>query len=165
MCRKHDESAGNCPIRQIKETEFQDAFTRLWNKLQAHYKAILTPLLRQLETLSEREKSGDKQLANLRKEIAEIKQQMHLMTVLNSQGTLDDAYFKSRSQELDQKLLTAQKQLRASLDDADSERLDELRKLIGILEKSDRINEFDEIKFGQIVNKIIVISESKIRFE
>lgn len=165
VCRKHDESAENCPIRQIKETEFQTAFTRLWSKLQAHYKAILVPMLQQLETLSEREKSGDKQLANLRKEITEIKQQIHLITVLNSQGTLDDAYFKSRSQELDKRLLTAQKQLRASLDDADSERLDELWKLIGILEKSERINEFDKIKFGQIVEKITVISESEIRFD
>ncbi|MDE7398801.1 MAG: recombinase family protein [Oscillospiraceae bacterium] len=165
VCRKHDESAENCPIRQIKETEFQTAFIRLWNKLQAHYKAILTPSLRQLEILSEREKSGNKQLANLRKEIAEIKQQMHLMTVLNSQGTLDDAYFKSRSQVLDKRLLTAQKQLRANLDNADSERLDELRKLIGILEKSERINEFYEIKFGQIVEKITALSESEIRFD
>ena len=138
---------------------------RLWNKLQAHYKAILVPVLRQLETLYEREKSGNFQLANLRREIAEIKQQIHLLTVLNSQGTLDDAYFKSRSQELDRKLLTVQKQLRASLDDEENERLDELRKLIAILEKSEPITEFDEIKFGQIVSKITVLSESEIRFD
>ena len=84
--------------------------------------------------------------------------------MLNSQGTLDDAYFKSRSQELDRKLMTAQKQLRASLDDEENERLDELRKLIAILEKSAPITEFDEIKFGQIVSKITVLSESEIRF-
>lgn len=164
-CRKHDESADNCKIRQIREDEFRAAFVRLWNKLQAHYKAILAPLLRQLETLSEREKSGNTQLAALRKEIAEIKQQIHMMTVLNSQGTLDGAYFKERTQELDRKLLAAQKQLHANLDDKDGERLDELRKLIGILEKSEQIIEFDEIKFGQIVNKITVLSETEIRFD
>ena len=138
---------------------------RLWNKLQAHYKAILAPVLRQLETLYEREKSGNFQLANLRREIAEIKQQIHLLTVLNSQGTLDDAYFKSHSQKLDRKLLTSQKQLRASLDDEENERLDELRKLIAILEKSAQITEFDEIKFGQIVSKITVLSETEMRFD
>lgn len=122
-------------------------------------------MLRQLETLYEIEKSGNFQLANLRKDIAEIKQQIHLLTVLKSQGTLDDAYFKSRSQELDRKLLTVQKQLRASLDDEENKRLDELRKLIAILEKSAQIIEFDEIKFGQIVSKITVLSESEIRFD
>ena len=160
VCRKHDESAENCNIRQIRETEFQSAFVRLWNKLQAHYKAILTPMLRQLETLSEREKSGNTQLAELRKEISEIKQQTYLLTILNSQGTLDGAYFTVRTQELDRKLLTAQKQLRTTLDDKDGERLDELRKLIGIFERAEQIDEFDEIKFvGKLktrANKILI---------
>ncbi|MCM1061803.1 MAG: recombinase family protein, partial [Eubacterium sp.] len=165
VCRNHDhKNIGNCDIRQIGEWVFQDAFVRLWNKLQAHYKAILAPMLRQLETLSEKEKSGNVQLAELRKEIAEIKQQIHLLARLNSQDTLDDAYFKSRSQELDRKLLTAQKRLNSSLDE-DSETLNELRKLIGIFEKSEPISEFDEIKFEQIIEKIIVLSESEIRFE
>lgn len=141
------------------------ALVRLWNKLQAQYKAILAPMLRQLETISEREKSGNAQLAELRKEIADIKQQTYLLTMLNSQGTLDGAYFKERTQELDRKLMTAQKQLHANLDDQDNERLDELRKLIGIFERAEPIIEFDEIKFGQIVEKITVLSETEIRFD
>jgi len=165
VCRNHDRSAANCNIRQIREEEFRTAFVRLWNKLQAHYKAILTPMLRQLETLYEREKSGNSQLAALRKEIAEVKQQIHMMTVLNSQGTLDSAYFKERTRELDRKLLTTQKQLHASLDDEESERINELRKLIGIFERAETITKFDEVKFGQVVEKITVLSESEIRFD
>ena len=61
--------------------------------------------------------------------------------------------------------MTAQKQLHANLDDKDGERLDNLRKLIGIFDKAEQIDEFDEIKFGQIVEKITVLSESVIRFE
>ncbi|MCM1062409.1 MAG: recombinase family protein [Eubacterium sp.] len=165
VCRNHDESAANCSIRQIKESEFQKAFIRLWNKLQAHYKIILAPMFRQLESLSEKGKSGNTQLAELRKEIAEIKQQTYMLTMLNSQGTLDGAYFKEHSQELDRKLIIAQKQLHVNLDDKDSERLDELKKLIGIFEKAEPIAEFDEIKFGQIVEKITVISEKEIWFD
>ena len=122
-------------------------------------------MVKQLETLFERERSGNAQLATLRKEIAEIRQQIYIMTVLNSQGTLDSAYFKERTQELDRKLMTTQKQLRAALDDENSERLDELRKLIVILERAEPITEFDEIKFGQVVEKITVLSESEIRFD
>ena len=166
VCRNHDhKNIGDCNIRQIGEWVFQSAFTRLWNKLQAHYKALLAPMLRQLETLYERERSSNTQLAELRKEIAEVKQQIHMMTMLNSQGTLDGAYFKERTQELDRKLLTAQRQLHANLDDKDGERLDELRKLIGIFERAEQIDEFDEIKFGLIVEKITVLSESEIRFD
>lgn len=165
VCRNHDQSADNCNIRQIREDIFRTAFVRLWNKLQAHYRAVLVPMLRQLESLSEREKSGNTQLAELRKEISEIKQQTYLLTMLNSQGTLDGAYFKERSQELDRKLIIAQKRLHANLDDKDSERLDELRKLIGIFERAEPITEFDEIRFGQIVEKITVLSETEIRFD
>ncbi len=166
VCRNHDhKNIGDCDIRQIGEWVFQSAFIRLWNKFQAHYKAILAPMVRQLETLSEREKSGNTQLAELRKEISEIKQQAYLLTMLNSQGTLDGAYFTVRTQELDRKMLTAQKQLHADLDDKDGERLDELRKLIGIFDRAEQIDEFDEIKFGLIVEKITVLSESEIRFD
>ena len=122
-------------------------------------------MLRQLETLPEKEKSGNIQLASLRKEIAEIKQQIHMLAVLNSQGTLDGEYFTERIQELDRKLLTAQKQLHANLDDKNGERLDELRKLIGIFERVEPITDFDKFKFGQIVKKITVLSETEIRFD
>lgn len=165
VCRKHDELAEECYIRQIREYEFRTAFIRLWNKMQAHYKAILTPMTKQLEALYEREKSGNAQLAELRKEISEIKRQTYLLTMLNSQGTLDAAYFMERTKELDRKLMTAQKQLHANLDDKDGERLDNLRKLIGIFDKAEQIDEFDEIKFGQIVEKITVLSETEIRFD
>ena len=73
------------------------------------------------------------------------------MIMLNSQGTLDGAYFKERTQELDRKRMTAQKQLHANLDDKDGKRLNELRKLIGIFERAEPIPVFDEIKFAQIV--------------
>ena len=166
VCRNHDHTnLLKCDIRRIQESVFQKAFIRLYNKLREHCKAILVPMLRQLELLSERQRSYNTQLAELRKEISEIKQQTYLLTVLNSQGTLDGAYYTKRTQELDRKLLTAQKQLNASLDDKDSERLDNLRKLIRILERDEPITEFDEIKFGQIVDKITVLSEKEIRFD
>ena len=165
VCRKHDESADKCSAKQIAEEIVYMAFVRMFNKIQAHHKALLAPMLRQLEALYEREKSGNAQLAELRKEISEIKRQAYLLTMLNSQGTLDAAYFMERTKELDRKLMTAQKQLHANLDDKDGERLDNLRKLIGIFDKAEQIDEFDEIKFGQIVEKITVLSESEIRFE
>lgn len=43
--------------------------------------------------------------------------------------------------------------------------VDNLRKLIGIFDKAEQIDEFDEIKFGQIVEKITVLSETEIRFD
>lgn len=164
-CTKHDRNlAEKCDIKPIREEIIYEAFVRLFNKLQKHFNDILTPMLKQLERLYEKDRTNSAQIAEVRKEIADIKQQIHLLTMLNSQGTLDGAYFKVHSQELDRKLIIAQKQLHASLDDENNERLDELRKLIGIFEKAEPITEFDEILFGQTVDKIIVLSKTEIRF-
>ena len=57
------------------------------------------------------------------------------------------------------------RQLHASLDDKDSKWLDELRKLIGIFERAEPIAAFDEIRYGEVVEKITVLSEPKIRFD
>lgn len=166
VCRNHDHTnLMQCEIRRIREIVFQKAFISLFNKLWEHCKVLLVSTLRQLELLSERQKSNNTQLATLRKEIAEIKQQFHLLTTLNLQGTLDSAYFAARSQELDRKLNTAQKQLHANLDNKENERICELRKLIGILDRAESITEFDEMLFGQIIDKITVLSETEIRFD
>ena len=166
VCRNHDHAnLLKCEIRRIQESVFQEAFIKLFNKLREHYKVILMPMLKQSELLSERQRTNNTQLAALRKEIAEIKQQIHLLTTLNLQGTLDSAYFATHSQELDKKLNTAQRQLRTTIDDEENERLCELRKLIGILDRAEPITKFDEVLFGQIINKITVLSETEIRFD
>ena len=99
-------------------------------------------------------------------EIAEQKAQFHLLSQLNSQGVLDSVYFTSRSQELDRNLVQLHKQLHAILNsDEDEERLTKIKRLISIFESSEQLTEFDEDKFSCIVERIIVLSEKKIRFE
>ena len=40
-----------------------------------------------------------------------------------------------------------------------------MRKLIGIFERAEPIAAFDEIRFGEVVEKITVLSETEIRFD
>ncbi len=84
-CRNHDLSVDNCDIRPIPESQIYNAFIRLQNKLSANCKNILTPLLRQLQELSDKGISGNVQVAEIRKEIAETKNQQHLMSTLKLQ--------------------------------------------------------------------------------
>lgn len=164
-CRNHDKSAENCPIRPISDIEIKNAFISLHNKLTANYKIILTPALRQLQELSDKENSGNVQIAAVRKEIAGIKEQRRLLTGLKAQGILDAAYFASRSQELDRSLTQYQKQLHSMLGgDGDNEQLDGLKRLISIFESAVPIFEFDSDRFNQTVEKITAASETDLRF-
>lgn len=122
-------------------------------------------MLKQLERLYEKNTANNTQLAEIRKEIADTKQQIHFLTMLNLQGTLDSVYFTKSSQELDQKLSIAQRKLHAQLDDISSERLDKLKSLIRILEQAEPMTDFDEITFKQTVKQITVLSENEIRFD
>ncbi len=145
---------------------FHTAFITMFNKLATHYQDIITPAYRQLQKLSYIGELANTQVAEIRKEIADQKAQCHLLSQLNAQGALDSVYFTTRSQELDRNLVQLHKQLHAMLNsDEDEERLGKIKKLISVLESSEQITEFDEEKFSDIVERIIVLSEKEIRFE
>lgn len=166
VCRLHDKiSAEKCNMKAIPETEIYSAFIRLQNKLAANCKNILSPLLRQLRELSDKGISGNAQIAEIRKEIADVKNQRHLMAKLKSQGILDAAYYTEHSSQLDRKLLSLQNQLHSLMgNDEDDEEIDGIKLLISFFENAEPITEFDEILFGQVVEKITVRSSTELTF-
>lgn len=165
VCKNHDDNKDNCCSKGIPETEIYSAFIRLQNKLAANCKDILIPMLRQLQELADKGISGNAQIAEIRKEIAEVKNQRHLMAELKSQGILDAAYYTEHSSQLDRKLLSLQNQLHSLMgNDEDDEEIDGIKLLISFFENAEPITEFDEILFGQVVEKIIVRSSTELTF-
>ena len=67
---------------KLHEPEIYSAFIRLQNKLAANCKNILSPMLRQLRELADKGISCNAQIAEIRKEIDEVKNQRHLMASL-----------------------------------------------------------------------------------
>ena len=166
VCRNHDQSAENCPMRQIDEGLFYTAFISMFNKLASNCQSIITPAYRQLQKLFSIGELANAQAAEIRKEIAEQNAQCHLLSQLNAQGIIDPVYYTLHSNEIERNLEQLQKQLRSMLNNDDKEEgLGKLKRLISILEGSEQITEFDEEIFRQIVERIIVISEKEIRFE
>lgn len=165
VCRNHDASAENCCILPIPETEIYSASIRLQNKLAANCKNILSPMLRQLRELSDKGISGNAQIAEIRKEFAEVKNQRHIMATLKSEGILDAAYYTDHSSQLDRKLLSLQNQLHSLMgSDEDDAEIDGIKLLISVFENAKPITEFDDILFGQVVEKITVRSSTELMF-
>ena len=165
VCRNHDISADRCCIHPIPETEICNAFIRLQNKLSANCEHILVPMLKQLRELSDKNTSGNIHITGIRKEIAAVKEQLHLMSDLKLQGILDTAYFTAHSGQLERKLMILQNELHSLLcDDEDDETISGIKLLTSIFERSEPIKEFDDILFGQIVEKKTVISDTELRF-
>lgn len=165
VCRNHDKNKDNCSVKPILEKDIYNAFVKMYNKLIATYSQILTPLLKQLQALSDKYNSDNEQIISVRKETATVKEQYHLMTQLKSQGILDDEYFTVRSRELNIRLSQLHKQLCSMIKDDESyEQTEQIKRLAEHFEKARPLNDFDEIRFNQTVERITVVSETEVRF-
>lgn len=165
-CIKHDQhSSSACAVKPISEATIYQAFARMTAKLSDTCRDILIPMQWQIRALYDSKIADNQQVAALRKEISDIKEQCHLMTKLQTQGVLDAEYFTTRSQELERQLTALQKQLYTMLSDDDSAQADELNRLITTIENADADCSFNEVLFGQIVRRIYVRPETELEFE
>lgn len=165
-CRKHTESAELCSIKQIPEVRLYEAFIIMYNKLKSQYDIIFTPLLSQLQELKTKKFSSNQQYMEISKNIAQLKEQIHVLTRLKTKEFLDDEKYFSQTAELNSKIEKQNQELRkiARSDDED-EIIDQVKELASIIENSsDFMTEFDEVMFASLVEKIIVKNQTTLEF-
>ena len=132
------------------------------NKLIKHYREILLPLHRSLQELNMRRFSGNTILLEIHKNIAEIKEQRHVLSRLRKKGFMDEKKYNEKLTELESQLARHERELKktAKADNEDNT-LEQLDILIDRIEKQSHIiTEFDEELFGVIVERIIVRDKS-----
>ena len=166
VCRKHDERAENCPQMQIGEQELHLSFVRMCNKLSANYREILLPLQSSLQELKLKKHSGNLQIMDIRKEIAKLREQQHVLTRLKTKGFLDEAKFQTQTAELNTKIFRLQRELKQLMQsDDEDETLDQIEMLTDFFAKrQDLMVYFESEAFESIVEKILVISRNELEF-
>lgn len=113
-----------------------------------------------------RQFNGNSNIMELHKEIAKLKEQVHVLARLKTKGFLDDVKYLEQTAELNAKVNKLQSELKKTshLDDED-ETLDQIDMLIDYFEKKENpISEFDESAFENIVEKIVVINQNELEF-
>lgn len=138
----------------------------MYNKLKSQYDIIFTPLLSQLQELKTKKFSSNQQYMEISKNIAQLKEQIHVLTRLKTKEFLDDEKYFSQTAELNSKIEKQNQELRkiARSDDED-EIIDQVKELASIIENSsDFMTEFDEVMFASLVEKIIVKNQTTIEF-
>ncbi len=165
-CRTHDKKSDLCENGRILESRIHDAFIALHNKLFYNYKQILVPMQIALQDLKLRRFNGNSNVMEIHKEIAKLKEQTHVLARLKTKGFLDNAKYLEQTAELNAKVNKLQLELKkiTHLDDED-ETLDQIEMLIDYFEKQDvPITEFDESAFEFLINKIVIINQTKLEF-
>lgn len=137
----------------------------MYYKLQHQGRPILKQLLSDLQTARSRRLLWSLDIVELNNQIAELTRQEQLLTVLKKHGGVDPDIFISRSGKLAEQLRAA-KQTKSRLMDAEEDQtITKTQELLDILDDSPEfLDAFDGELFGELVEKIIVDSNERLRF-
>lgn len=155
----------NCGITQIPEAQITQAFLRCYYQLKHEGQSVLTELQDNLFTIRSRQMLWHPDIIELNKQISNLTSQSHMLTVLNQQGAVDPDIFISQSNQLAQQLRKAKRQKETLLEQDGNDTLSKTRELLEILAYGpEYLEAFDGELFRELVDKIIVESNERIRF-
>ena len=165
ICRTHNEDSESCPITQIPVFTIYESFLRLYYNLSRHGADILAEMIRNLHTIRNRQMLWHPDVVDLNKRISDIFNQIHTLTLLNKQGIVESDYFISKNNQLAEQLRKAKQQKEKLLDREDDEIIKQTMILLEVLEDGPEfMDQLDEELFCELIDKIIVESNTKIRF-
>nr|WP_325223463.1 recombinase family protein [uncultured Oscillibacter sp.] len=165
-CRNHLRNAAFCSVGPIPEEAIHAAFARMYNKLRLHDGVILKPALGQLDALNEARQRNNPAMLAVNRAIAEASDQSYMVTTLQSKGVLDASAGAAKLRELDGRLAELRKDRRRLLKEDDlEEALDAFRQTVNKIHSGpDRLEDFDETLFADLVEKVTAESRSHVRF-
>lgn len=163
VCNNHN-SGGDCAVQPVPENELFTAFLRLYFNLK-HHPEVLSYLLKNLYTIRNRQMLWSPDIVELNKKISDITSQSHTLTLLNQQGLVDPDIFISKSNQLAEQLRNAKQQKEKLLEREDNDIIVKTKEIMAVLaDGPDHLDAFDEELFCELIDKIVVESNTRIRF-
>lgn len=165
-CRKHDSKASACPVGRIPEAEIYAAFVRMYNKLRQNERLLLRLALQQLSDLNAALQRDDPAMLEVNRAIAEAAEQSHKISKLQASGLLDADACAAKLTAINASLTQLRADRRRLLKNDDiQDTIDALRQTADIIRDGpERLEEFDEVLFDELVEKIVAESKTCIRF-
>ena len=164
-CRTHEENRQMCHLLPISEIEIHRAFMRLYYKLKHQGMCILVQMFSNLQTTRSRRMLWSMDVISLNKRISDLYSQNQMLAALKQQGLVDPDIFISKTNELTEQLRAAKLEKERLLEAEGDETIAQTQELLDVLEAGpDFLAEFDAELFGELVDKIIVESNERIRF-
>lgn len=166
VCRRHDNKASACPVGRTPETEIYAAFVRMYNKLRQNDGLLLQPALQQLDDLNAALQRDNPAMLEVNRSIAETAEQSHKISKLRSAGLLDADACAVKLAEIDARMTQLRSERRRLLKNDDiQDAIDALRRTADIIRDGpERLGDFDETLFDDLVERIVAESQTIIRF-
>ena len=156
-CARRIQTKDLCENDIIKESQLEQAFVIMWNKLSNHCDEILVPLMSELEQLNATPMIQE-QLERLEKQIQEQKKQREILNHLASGEMIDSAFYMEQQNMISKNLKEYQRAKEQCLRKSRRRKeLTQTKELIKWLKKGPQYLEaYDKTLFQAIVKQIIV---------
>lgn len=165
VCSAHESDPSKCLVTQIIEKNITDAFFRMYFKLRHRGKNLLYGLTTNLRTARQGKMLWSADIVELNTQIADITRQDRLLAQLKQQGLVDPDLFISRRDALAEQLRAVKLEKERLLESEENPTISQTRVLLETLEAAPEfLDTFDEELFREIVDKIIVESNERLRF-
>ena len=163
-CRGHNASAIECPSPLLLESDIEEAFIRLSDKLWRYRHSLLEETVKLLETMQH--SNQPIRVGELNQRIAELRGQERLLTQLKSKGYIDAAEYTAQCRDIHQQESELVLTRRRLLDDGEEgSRLAELRELNEWYMTLDGpVVEFNRELFADTVKEIHAEAPNSCRF-
>ena len=164
VCRVHERNKERCEMRPLCEIDIKEAFLRIYHKLQCG-KSVLDKMTADLQAAQNGKMLWSADIVELNNQIADITRQDRLLTQLKHQGLVDPDIFISRRDALAEQLRAVKLEKERLLESEENQTIRQTQFLLETLESSpDFLDTFDEELFRELVEKIIVESNNRLRF-
>lgn len=166
VCRTHFVDSQVCPIAQIPESEIHAAFLRLYYKLKHEGRLILEETLVNLHAIRNKRLLWSAEIIALNQRICEITDQNRMLALMKHQGgNVDSDFFISHSNALAEQLRAAKLEKERFMEAEADDAIPKTRALLELLDDAPQVlDEFDPSWFDELVEKIIVMSGTQLRF-
>ena len=156
-CARRIQTKDLCENDIIKESQLEQSFITMWNKLSNHCDEILVPLMNELEQL-QATPMIQKQLEQLEKQIQEQKKQREILSRLASGEMIDSAFYMEQQSVIEKRLTEYQRAKEQCLQKSRHRKeLTQTKELIRQIKKGPQYLEvYDKTLFQAIIKKIIV---------
>lgn len=162
-CRTRLDEITACDVPQIREDEIKAAFQRLYYNLKNT--AILTQMIKNLYKIQDRKMLWGEDIIELNKRISDIISQSHKLTAMQKRGNVDPDIFIAKSNQLAEQLRKAKQQKERVQHQEDDGIIEATIQLLDVIDAGPTMLErFDEELFCELIDKVIVESNTRIRF-
>lgn len=157
---------GTCEGISLTQKSVENTFTLMCNKLRHIYNDILIPARKTLYELKLRRNSGNSSLLEIYKQIAELKEQQHVLAKMRRKGFMTEEKYQNQLAAIDSKIIKLNRELRKISRNSDEDTaIEQLDILIDVFEKmAEDMDCFDKELFTLIVEKMIILDNEKIEF-